>query len=82
MHWSKAYTPNWSNGSKVITDFTGAIKKRLCSSSQQDMQTGRLAKTDSLKNSPLFYMRRRLNGKPGKEYGERNRTYRENFDIA
>ena len=39
------------------------------------------AKTDRLKNSPLFYMRRRLNGKEGKVYGERNRKYRENFSI-
>ena len=39
------------------------------------------AKTDRLKNSPLFYMRRRLNGKEGKTYGERNRQYRENLSI-
>ena len=39
------------------------------------------AKTDRLRDSPLYYMRRRLNGKPGKEYGERNRKYRENFDL-
>ena len=39
------------------------------------------AKNDRLLNSPLFYMRRRLNGKPGKTYGERNRRYRENFDV-
>ena len=39
------------------------------------------AKNDRLKNSPLFYMRRRLNGKQGKTYGERNRRYRENFAI-
>ena len=39
------------------------------------------AKCDRLKNSPLFYMRRRLNGKPGKVYGERNRTYRENLVV-
>ena len=39
------------------------------------------AKNDRLKNSPLFYMRRRLNGKSGKEYGERNRIYRENFNL-
>ena len=37
------------------------------------------AKCERLKNSPIFYMRRRLNGKPGKNYGERNRVYRENF---
>ena len=35
------------------------------------------ARTDRLYNSPLFYYRRRLNGKPGKTYGERNRRYRE-----
>ena len=37
------------------------------------------AKCERLKNSPLFCMRRRLNGKEGKKYGERNRVYRENF---
>ena len=37
------------------------------------------AKTDRLNNSPIFYMRRRLNGKEGKVYGERNKIYRENF---
>ena len=35
------------------------------------------ARCDRLKNSPLFFMRRRLNGKEGKVYGERNRVYRE-----
>ena len=35
------------------------------------------ARTDRLKNSPLFYYRRRLNGKEGKVYGERNRKYRD-----
>ena len=40
------------------------------------------AKTDRLYNSPLFYMRRRLNGKEGKVYGERNRKYRENFVLT
>ena len=30
-----------------------------------------------LYNSPLFYMRRRLNGRKGKKYGERNKQYRE-----
>lgn len=34
------------------------------------------ARTDRLNNSPMFYMRRRLNGKPGKKYGERNKEYR------
>ena len=35
------------------------------------------ARTDRLFNSPLYYYRRRLNGKQGKTYGERNRRYRE-----
>ena len=35
------------------------------------------ARCDRLKNSPIFYMRRRLNGKPGKSYGQRYRHYRD-----
>ena len=34
------------------------------------------ARCDRLYNSPIFYMRRRLNGKPGKQYGLRNAMYR------
>ena len=36
------------------------------------------ARCDRLKNSPVFYMRRRLNGKDGKKYGKRNCQYRDN----
>ena len=35
------------------------------------------ARCERLKNSPIFYMRRRLNGKKGKEYGQRYRHYRD-----
>ena len=35
------------------------------------------ARCNRLYNSPLFYMRRRMNGKPGKEYGSRNKECRE-----
>ena len=35
------------------------------------------ARTNRLYNSPIFYMRRRLNGKEGKRCGERNKEYRE-----
>ena len=35
------------------------------------------ARCDRLKNSPLYFMRRRLNGKEGLVYGERNRQFRE-----
>ena len=34
------------------------------------------ARTDRLFNSPVYYYRCRLNGKPGKIYGERNKEYR------
>ena len=40
------------------------------------------AKTDRLKNSPLYYMRRRLNGKEGKVYGKRNEQYIENLALT
>ena len=36
-----------------------------------------MARTNRLHNSPFFFLRRHLNGKPGKEYGERNRKYRD-----
>ena len=36
----------------------------------------KFARCDRLRNSPLYYMRRRLNGRPGKIYGERNKQYR------
>ena len=35
------------------------------------------ARCDRLKNTPLYYMRRRLNGKAGKSYGKRNAEYRD-----
>ena len=34
------------------------------------------ARCNRLKNTPIFYMRRRLNGKEGRGYGERNKKYR------
>ena len=35
------------------------------------------ARCNRLRNTPIFFMRRRLNGKEGKIYGERNRIYRD-----
>ena len=37
------------------------------------------ARCDRLKNSPIYFMRRRMNNKPGKEYGQRNKEYREDL---
>ena len=42
-----------------------------------DKYLEKYARCDRLRNSPLYYMRRRMNGKPGKLYGERNRQYRD-----
>ena len=37
------------------------------------------ARCDRLKNSPIYYFRRILNGKVGKSYGVRNKSYREDI---
>ena len=42
-----------------------------------DVYKEEYARCNRLYNSPLFYMRRRLNGKEGKTYGSRNKEYRE-----
>ena len=42
-----------------------------------EMYQEKQARTERLYNLPLFYYRRRLNGKPGKKYGLRNKEYRE-----
>ena len=43
----------------------------------QDFYREFTARTDRLNNTPLFFFRRRMNGKEGKRYGERNRKYRD-----
>ena len=37
------------------------------------------ARCKRMADSPIFYFRRRLNGKEGKEYGSRNKEYREDM---
>ena len=39
------------------------------------------ARSERLKNSPIYYFRRILNGKIGKTYGSRNRMYREDVIV-
>ena len=51
--------------------------RRRASSRSQTQYEEKFARCERLRNSPLFYMRRRLNGKPGKTYGKRNQQYRE-----
>ena len=44
---------------------------------KKELYLEEFARCNRLKNTPIFYMRRRLNGKPGRYYGERNRAYRD-----
>ena len=53
------------------------LKESRTSQRTGDKYLESYARCDRLRMSPLFYMRRRLNGKNGKEYGERYRIYRE-----
>ena len=54
---------------------SGRCSTRSSSSAKTYLE--KFARCDRLKNSPLYYMPRRLNGKPGKRYGDRNREYRD-----
>ena len=45
----------------------------------KDEYQEQFARRKRLFDSPLYYMRRRLNGKAGRTYGERNRQYREDL---
>ena len=40
------------------------------------------ARCKRLQDSPVFFMRRRLNGKEGKVYGERNKERRQNDYVG
>ena len=53
------------------------IKSTRTSSRNVEKYVEEYARCDRLKNLPLFFMRRRMNGKEGKSYGERYRVYRE-----
>ena len=53
------------------------VRTGRASARRGEVFTEEFARCDRLKNSPLFYMRRRLNGKDGKKYGERNKIYRD-----
>ena len=55
--------------------FPRKTTRRSSRSGEIYMET--FARCNRLANTPLFYMRRRLNGKQGKEYGARYRERRE-----
>ena len=50
---------------------------RVTRGNRAELYQEKFARCDRLKNSPLFFFRRRLNGKEGKQYGIRNRQFRE-----
>ena len=46
----------------------------------KEMYLETFVRCERLRNSPVHYMQRRLNGKLGKTYGERNKQYRDTDD--
>ena len=56
---------------------TGRVSRRA-----GEKYSEHFARCERLKNTPLFFMRRRLNGKGGKEYGQRNRERREDSYVG
>ena len=46
---------------------------------KKDIYLEEQARCERLKNSPIYYFRRILNGKIGKNYGSRNKSYREDI---
>ena len=50
---------------------------RARGNSEPEKYIEKFARCDRLRSSPLFFFRRRLNGKAGKRYGERYREFRE-----
>ena len=50
---------------------------RACASTASEKYVEKFARCERLRSSPLFFFRRRLNGKAGKRYGECYREFRE-----
>ena len=63
--------------SERFSDWFPKNLARRSTKRKEEMYKEEYASCNRLYNSPLFYMRRRLNGKEGKLYGERNKQYRE-----
>lgn len=73
------HTDNFARKAAASARFGHWFPKKTSRSSGRNPEQYKeqYARCDRLRNSPLYYMRRRLNGKPGKNYGERYRIYRE-----
>ena len=57
--------------------FPAKVATRTTRSASAPQYQETFARCERLRNSPLFYFRRRLNGKEGKKYGSRNQFWRE-----
>ena len=65
-----------ANGDR-FSDWFPKKSNRRSSRRQEEIYEEEFARCNRLYNSPVFYMRRRLNGKEGRTYGTRNKCYRE-----
>ena len=64
-------------GNQTFSDWFPEKKSVWPGQRKKEKYVEEYARCDWLVNLPIFYMRRRLNGKAGKLYGERNRQYRD-----
>ena len=62
-------------GSTRISAWCPLRRGRATRTTQKYEET--FARCERLRNSPIHYLRRRLNGKPGRKYGQRNKFWRE-----
>ena len=76
-------TDNFARKAAADAHFSGkwfpkkTARASLRSAASREEYREEYARCDRLRNSPIFYMRRRLNNKVGKEYGQRNREFRQ-----
>ena len=73
---SDRFANKWFGNTRFSARFTARTTGRSGRSSRAGEQYAEdYARCNRLRDSPLFFMRRRVNGKEGKSYGERNKEY-------
>ena len=60
--------------------FPRRVVNRVTRNKSAEVYLEEKARCERLKNSPIHYFRRILNGKEGKIYGSRNKEYREEIE--
>ena len=71
-----SFAAKCANGDRFCDWFPKKVARRAMRRGAEQYRE-EYARCNRLFNSPIFYMRRRLNGKEGKVYGTRNKEYRE-----